>query len=727
MLKTAPLSRRRFLVDTAAAAGGLALGFHVPLGIDDVAAQRKTAAAAPGAEVNAWVFIKPNDTVVVRIARSEMGQGTLTGLAQLVVEELECDWNKVTTEYPTPGQNLARNRVWGDMSTGGSRGIRSSHEYVRKGGAAARSMLLQAAAERWKVPVAELTVSKGVVTHAQSKRTTTYGKLAAAAAKLTPPDPKEIKLKDPKDWTVAGQSMKRLDTADKVNGKQVYAIDLKLPGMLNAAIKECPVFGGNLTRYDETAIKSMPGVRHVVRVGETGVAVVADTWWQAKKALDALPIEWDEGENVKFSSAIIAERLKDGLDAPEAAIGQKIGDAQAAIGSAATKVEAVYFSPYVNHATLEPMNTTAKYTADRCEVWVPTQSGEAALAATAEASGLPLAKCEVYKLHLGGGFGRRGAFHDYVRQAVSIAKQIPDVPIKMIWSREEDMMHGFYRPVQQCKLTAGLDDKNNLVGLHMRLAGPSILSQLFPARLQGGVDRLHFQGLLADEFGYSIPNLLIDHAQRPTHVPIGFWRGVNHNQNAIFMESFIDEVAHAAGRDPLEFRRAMMKSHPKHLGVLNAAAAKAGWTTPPPVGVFRGLCQNTGFGSHCAAVAEISMERNKVKVHRLVIAVDCGIAVNPDQIAAQVEGSVVYGLGAAFYQENTVKNGRIVEENFDSFETLMLADMPKVETVLVPSGGFWGGVGEPTIAVAAPAVLNAIFAATGKRVRSLPLKNEKLV
>jgi isoquinoline 1-oxidoreductase beta subunit len=360
-------------------------------------------------------------------------------------------------------------------------------------------------------------------------------------------------------------------------------------------------------------------------------------------------------------------------------------------------------------------------------VWVPTQNGEAALAAAAEASGLPLAKCEVYKIHLGGGFGRRGAFHDYVKQAVWIAKQIPDVPIKMIWSREEDMMHGFYRPVQQCKMTAGLDDKNNLVGLHMRLSGPSILNQLFPARLQGGVDRLHFQGLLADEFGYSIPNLLIDHAQRPTHVPIGFWRGVNHNQNAIFIESFIDEVAHAAGRDPLEFRRAMMKSHPKHLGVLNAAADKAGWTTAPPAGIFRGLCQNTGFGSHCATVAEVSMERNKVKVHRLVIAVDCGIAVNPDQIAAQVEGSVVYGLGAAFYQENTVKDGRIVEENFDSFETLMLAGMPKVETVLVPSGGFWGGVGEPTIAVAAPAVLNAIFAATGKRVRSLPLKNEKLV
>ena len=725
MLKTANLSRRNFLVGTAAASGGLSLGFHVPFGLPDAAAQ-KAGAVSEGSEVNAWVFIKPNDTVVVRIARSEMGQGTLTGLAQLVVEELECDWNKVTTEYPTPGQNLARNRVWGDMSTGGSRGIRTSHEYVRKGGAAARSMLLQAAAERWKVPVAELTVTKGIVTHAPSKRTTTYGKLAAAAAKLPPPDPKEIKLKDPKTWTVASQSMKRLDTADKVNGKQIYAIDLKLPGMLNAAIKDCPVFGGKVKSYDEAAVKTMPGVRHVVKVGESAVAVVADSWWQAKKALDALPITWNAGENATVSSATIAEKLKEGLDATEAAIGQKIGDAQGAIGGAAKKVEAVYGSPYLNHATLEPMNATAKYSDERCEVWVPTQNGEAALAAAAEASGLPQAKCEVYKLHLGGGFGRRSAFHGYVKQAVLIAKQIPNVPVKMIWSREEDMMHGFYRPVSQCKLAAGLDDKGNLLGLHMRLSGPSILHQLFPARLEGGVDKLHFQGLLADEFGYSIPNLLIDHAQRSTHVPIGFWRGVNHNQNAVYMECFIDEVAHAGGRDPLEFRRAMMKSHPKHLGVLNAAAEKAGWTTPPVAGVFRGICQNTGFGSHCAAVAEVSVERGKVKVQRLVIAVDCGIAVNPDQIAAQVEGSVVYGLGATFFQENTVKDGRIVEENFDGFETLMLADMPKVETVLVPSGGFWGGVGEPTIAVASPAVLNAVFAATGKRVRTLPLKNEKL-
>ena len=724
MSKPINLNRRKFLVSSAAAGGGLALGLHLPSGLTDAAAQKAAAHAAP--EVNAWVVIKPNDTVVIRIARSEMGQGTLTGLAQLVAEELECDWSKVTTEYPTPGQNLARNRAWGDMSTGGSRGIRSSHEYVRKGGAAARTMLLAAAAEQWKVPVAELAVAKGVITHAAGKRTTTYGKVAAAAARLQPPDPKDIKLKDPKDWTIAGQPLKRLDTADKLNGKQVYAIDLKLPGMLNAAIKDCPVFGGKLTSYDDAKVGSMPGVRHVVKVGETAVAVVADTWWQAKKALDVLPIVWDEGPNAAVSSATIAEHLKEGLDATEAAIGQRIGDAPGAIASAARKIEAVYASPYLNHAPMEPMNTTAKVTADRCEVWVPTQNGEAALSAAAEASGLPAANCDVYKLNLGGGFGRRGAFHDYVKQAVLIARQVPNVPVKMIWSREEDMQHGFYRPVSQCKLQAGLDDKGNLVGLHMRLSGPSILNQLFPARLQGGVDKHHFQGLLGEEFGYSIPNLLIDHAQRVTPVPIGFWRGVNHNQNAIFMECFIDEVAHAAGKDPLELRRAMMKSHPRRLTVLNAAAEKAGWTNPPPAGVFRGICQNTGFGSHCAAVAEVSVEGGKVKVHKLVVAVDCGIAVNPDQIAAQTEGSAVYGLGATFYQENTVRNGRIVEENFDSFESLLLAEMPKVETVLVPSGGFWGGIGEPTIAVASPAVLNAVFAATGKRVRTLPMKHTKL-
>ena len=722
------ISRRCFIVGSAAAAGGLALGFHVPF----AAAQTASMASTEGAEVNVWVLIRPNDEVVIRIARSEMGQGTLTGLAQLVAEELECDWSKVKTEYPTPGQNLARKRAWGDMSTGGSRGIRQSHDYVRKGGAAARMMLIQAAANEWGVPASECVAENSVITHKPTGRTTTYGKVAAAAAKLEPPA--DIPLKDPKDWKIAGKPMKRLDTAEKLNGSLVYAIDVKLPGMLNAAIKDCPHFGGKLKSYDEAAIKNMPGVRHVLRVGESAVAVVADTWWQAKTALDALPIEWDEGPNANVSSETIAELLKEGLESNEGVfVGNQAGDVKAALAKAAKKVEAVYGTPFLNHACMEPMNCTAKWTPDRCEVWVATQNAEASLAACAEAAGLPPEKCDVYKHHLGGGFGRRG-FQDYVTKAVLAAKQVPGVPIKMIWSREEDMLHGRFHPINQAKLVGALDENGDLIGLHFRISGQSILAAVRPEGLQNGMDPLHFQGLHANadspfgQFGYTIPNLLIEHAMRNTHVPPGFWRGVNHNQNAIYVECFMDELAHAAGKDPLEFRRKLMTNHPKHLAVLEAAAEKAGWGKPAPEGVYRGLAQHMGFGSYCAAVAEVSLRPNgKIKVNRLVIAVDCGTAVNPDQIAAQVEGSVVYGLGAAFFQENTVEKGRMVQENFDTFECMLMEHMPKVETVLVPSGGFWGGIGEPTIAVAAPTVLNAIFAATGKRIRTLPLKHHGLV
>lgn len=725
------LSRRGFLVGSAAAGGGLAVGFHIPFA-GTAAAQKAAGAAAQGAEVNAWVFIKPNDEVVVRIARSEMGQGTWTGLAQLVAEELECDWNKVTAEYPTPGQNLLRKRVWGDMSTGGSRGIRTSHDYVRRGGAAARQLLLQAAADQWKVPVSDLVVSKGTVAHPPTKRSTTYGKLASAASKLTPPDEKAIKLKDPKDWKIAGKGLKRLDTLEKLNGKQIYGSDLKLPGMLNAAIKANPVFGGKVTSFDAAKVSGLPGVKHVLKVGENAVAVVADTWWHAKSALDKLPIVWDNGPNVNVTSASIAEQLKEGLtSATGVYTAHKVGDVQAVLGTAAKKVEAVYSYPFLNHATMEPMNCTAKWTAEKCEIWVPTQNGDASLAATAAASGLKPEQCEVYKIHLGGGFGRRG-FQDYTTQAVLIAKQIPGVPVKLLWSREEDMLQGRFHPVTQAKLTGALDANGDLVGLHMRISGQSILAAVRPEGLQNGMDPVTFQGLFEKgdspfgTLGYTVPNLLVDHAMRNTHVPPGFWRGVNHNQNAVYLESFIDELAHAAGKDPLEFRRKLMAKHPKHLAVLNAAAAKADYGKPLPAGVHRGVCQHMGFGSYCASVAEVSVTKGKVKVHRLVIAVDSGHVVNPDQVAAQIEGSVVYGLGAAFYQENTVKGGRMVEENFDTFESLRIDEMPKVESVLVPSGGFWGGIGEPTISVAAPAVLNAIFAATGKRVRDLPLKKTKL-
>src|SRR3989454_6513901 len=721
-------SRRNFIVGTAAAAGGLALGVRLPFGSDSAEAQ---SAAEAGADVHAWVVVKPDDTCVIRIARSEMGQGTLTGLAQLVAEELECDWTKVSTESITPGQNLARKRVWGEMSTGGSRGIRTSQDYVRRGGAAARIMLLQAAAEEWKVPVAEVAVAGGVITPAGSGRKTTYGKVAAAASRLTPPDPKSIALKDPKDWKIAGKPMKRLDTADKLDGSKVYAIDLKLPGMLHAAIKACPVFGGKLVSYEEAKVSGRPGVRRVVKVNDATVAVVADTWWRAKSALDALPIVWDEGAGASQSSATIAEHLKEGLAAKEAYAFRNEGDALSAIQGAPKKVEAVYSTPFLAHATMEPMNCTVKISANRAECWVPTQNSEASLAALSEQSGVPLAQCEVYRHDLGGGFGRRGGNQDYVRQAVLIARQFPDVPVKMIWSREEDMGHDFYRPISQCKLAAGLDENGTLVGLHVRISGQSINAFVNPALIVGNKDDRQLQGYTDKpgdaQLGYTVPNLLIEYAMRNTHVPVGPWRGVNTNQNAVYMECFLEEVARAAGADSLAFRRALMSKHPKHLAVLDAAAAKGDWGKPLPAGVHRGIAQFMGYGSYSAAVAEVSVSgEGRVKVHRMVLAIDCGHAVNPQQIAAQVEGSVVYGLSATFYGECTVENGCMRESNFHNYQLLRLAEMPKVETVIVPSYDFWGGVGEPTISVVAPAVMNAVHVATGKPVRSLPLKNVKL-
>lgn len=715
------LSRRGFLAGSAVAAGAFSLGFHVPL----------DAEAAPGApEINAWVVVRPDDTVVIRIARSEMGQGTLTGLAQLVAEELACDWSKVTTEYPTPGQNLARNRVWGDFSTGGSRGIRESYVAVRKGGAAARTMLVAAAAREWGVDPAGCRAEKSVVSHPASGRSTTYGKVAALAATMEPP--KDPPLKDPKDWTVAGQSVKRLDTLPKLDGSQVYGMDLTLDGMLNAAIRDCPVTGGKVKSFDAAAVSGMPGVRKVVQVGETGVAVIADTFWRAKTALDALPVVWDEGPNANVSSETIAAVLKEGLDAEEAFVGNKAGDVQAALRGAAKVVEATYAYPFQNHATMEPMNATARWTPERCEVWTPTQNGEAALAAAAEAAGLSPRQCEVYKIHLGGGFGRRGATHDWVRQAVLIAREMPGTPVKLIWTREEDMTHGRYHPVTQCRMRAALDEKGNLTGLQMRISGQSILAAIVPGRLgPDGKDPVTFQGLnpggAEAAIGYTIPNLLIDHAMRNPHIIPGFWRGVNTNPNAIYLECFLDEAAHAAGQDPLAFRRKLMANHPKHLAVLNAAAERIGWDRKPPAGVHRGIAQIMGFGSYVAGAAEVSVaEDGKVKIHRIVAATDPGVAINPQQIEAQVEGSFVYGLSAALYGACTVKDGRIEQANFDTYPVMRLDDMPAVETVLVPSGGFIGGVGEPTIAVAAPAVLNAVFAATGKRVRQIPLKNADL-
>jgi isoquinoline 1-oxidoreductase subunit beta len=727
-------SRREFIIKGTMIGGGLMLGVG---SLPELAFAQAGTTYDPNsptkmgeAEVNAWVSIKPDDTVYVRIARSEMGQGTRTGLAQLVTEELECNWKKVKTQSATPGQSLARKRVWGEHGTGGSRGIRISEDYVRRGAAAARIMLVQAAANQWNVPVSELSVSKGVITHVPTGRKTTYGKVAELASTLTPPDPKTITLKNPRNWTVAGQPYARLDTANKVNGSKIYGADLQMPGMLCASVKSCPVFGGKLVSYDAAKVNNMRGVKGVVQINDSTVAVVADTWWRANTALNAMPIVWNEGKPANVSQTDIDKMLRNGLDEQGDFWQRKVGDAPEAIQSASKKVEAIYYTPYRAHVTMEPMNATVKISGDRAEAWVPTQNGEGSLAALSEATGIPLANCEVYKLDSGCGLGRRGSTQDFTTYAARVAMQFPGVPVKVLWSREEDLTHDYYHPIAMAKMTAGIDTGGNVTGMHIKVAGQSINATLAPSAIKDGKDERQMQGFYENgpdaQLGYTFPTLLTEYVMKNTHVPVGPWRGVNTNQNGIFMECFMDECAKAAGKDPVKFRQALMQSHPKHLGVLNAAAQKANWDKPLPAGTYRGIAQFMGYASYSACVAEVAVDGKVVQVKRLVFALNCGHVVNPYLTREQIEGSVAMALGAIFNPEITVENGRIKQQNLDSYPMMRLASTPRIESVLVPTYDFWGGVGEPTICVVGPAVANAISAAIGRPVRNFPLYKEGL-
>ena len=718
MARHGELDRRRFLVG-ASATGGLALGFAIAPAPGSTAPLDESADAR--ADITSWIVIAPDNTVTIRVAHSEMGQGALTGLALLVAEELECDWATVKTEFVSPTENLRLNQLWGDTSTGASRSIASSQKMLRRAGATAREMLIAAAAARWDVAAEECRAGNSTIVHRPSGRSVSFGAVAADAAKMTPPT--DVEVKPPGAWKLAGKPRKRLDVADKVAAKTVYAIDVRLPGMLYAAIAQCPVFGGALKSVDETAVVGMAGVRGVVPM-QDAVAVVADSWWRAKRGVDALRVAWDDRGNAQVSTESIAQAVRAGLAAQDAQVGRADGDAAGAMRNAVTRIEADYAVPFLAHATMEPQTCTAHVKADGVEIWVPTQNPVTALATAALAADVPNDKVTVHRTMLGGGFGRRAPIQEYVRQAVLIAKKF-DAPVKLVWSREEDVAHDLYRPFGMARLAAGLDATGMPVAWTIRLAGPSFVASLVPGFGDNIMDRTFVSGL-AEEMPYDVPNYRVDYAICATPVPLGVWRAINYTQNAFYKECFIDEMAHAAGIDPYLYRRRLLSKSPKNLAVLDAAAERSGWGSPMPPGVYRGIALNEACGSFCAQVVEASVIDGSVRVHRVVSALDCGHIVNPLSIEMQMQGAIVYALTAALEGEITIKDGAAEQSNFDTYRMLRLADAPVVESVIVPSGSFWGGVGEPPVPPLAPALCNAIFAATGRRVRSLPLKNHDL-
>jgi len=716
MVSRSGLDRRSFVVGVSAAGGALTLGF--------AATRASEPADDPGdpIEVNCWVVIAPDDTVTIRVARSEMGQGAMTALAMLVAEELECDWAKVRTEFVSPWQNVVRAGAWGDLSTGASRSISASQDYLRRAGATARHMLIAAAAARWKVAAAECSARNSVITHRPSGRTVSFGAVAADAANIAPP--LDVALKPPEQWTLIGTPQRRLEIRDKITGHPVYAIDVRLPGMLYAAIRHCPVFGGSVKAVDDRSIQNMPGVRRVVLL-EDAVAVVADSWWRANRAVRALRVAWDDEGQGGLTTARIREFVRGGLDGPPGQIGRTDGDVAAGLKNAAQRMQAEYAVPFLAHATMEPQTCTAHVRPDGVEIWAPTQDASTALATAAIAAGVSDDKVKINRMLLGGGFGRRGSIQEFIRQAVLIAREV-DVPVKLVWSREEDVAHDLYRPFGMARLVAGLDREGMPVALSIRLAGPSFVAAILPGFGTSFVDRSFVSGL-AEEMPYAVPNYQVDYVVRETAVPLGVWRGINYTQNLFYLECFVDEMAYAAGIDPYRYRRRLLRNSPKHLAVLDAAAAKADWDRPLPAGMSRGIALSEVCGSYCAQVVEIAIADGRVRVQRVVSALDCGHVANPLTVAIQTEGSIVYALSAALYGEITIKNGAAEQANFNDYRMLHLADMPKVETVLVPSGGFWGGVGEPPVIPLVPALCNAVFAATGQRIRSLPLKNYEFV
>jgi isoquinoline 1-oxidoreductase beta subunit len=675
--------------------------------------------SSPGegsSSLNAFLAIGTDDVVTILVNKSEMGQGVYTSLPMLVAEELECDWTKVRVAS-APVDPVYNHTVFGLQMTGGSTSVSSEWERMRKMGAVAREMLLAAAAEIWKVEASSCRAEAGRVVHS-SGRNLTYGQLTAKAA--TMPVPQEVSLKNPSTFKIIGRSMRRLDTPEKTDGKALFGLDASVPGMLTAVVARSPVFGGRVKSFDVEKAKGVPGVQEVIQV-ESGVAVVADSFWAANLGRRALKVVWDEGSFAGFSTAAMREEYARLAKTP-GSVARREGNPEASLEKAAKRIHAEYEVPYLAHAMMEPLNCLVDLQADRCEIWTGTQFQTVDRDAAAREAGLKAAEVQIHTTLLGGGFGRRAnPKSDFVVEAVQVAKAVQK-PVKVIWTREDDIKGGYYRPMWYDRISAGLDANDGLTAWRHTIVGQSILqgSPFENALIRGGIDATSVEG--AEDIPYEIPNLLVDLHSPQIGVPVQWWRSVGHSHTAFVVESFMDEVAQRARRDPFEFRRRLLAGHPRHKAVLELAAEKAGWGKPLPPGRGRGIALHESFGSFVAQVAEVSIEPGgEIRVHRVVCAVDCGRVVNPDTVGAQMESGIVFGLSAALYGAITFKNGRVEQRNFNDYPVLRLGEMPEVGVHIMQSQEPPSGVGEPGVPPIAPAVTNALFALTGKRIRRLPI------
>ena len=705
------LTRRTFL-KVSATGGALLVGGYLP-GLRETG----TAEAAGVLEPNVWVRIGVDDTVTIMLSQLEMGQGVMTSMPMLVAEELDVDWNKIKTEWVPADPKYGNPNFGGAQLTAGSNSVRGMWKLLREAGGTARAMLVTAAAQTWEVAENTCSTEKGEVVHQASGRRLRYGALVDKAATL--PVPKSVSLKSPKEFHLLGQPMARLDIPEKVNGKAVFGIDVKRPGMLIARVVKCPVFGGKVESFNADKAKAVPGVRNVVKIS-SGVAVVADNYWAASKGAQAVDVKWNEGSLANLSSAEIMKKYAALAEQP-GKIARNNGDAAAAIKSNARSFERVFEVPFLAHACMEPMNCTADVRPDRCDVWVPTQGQTASHGAAVAASGLPPKAVNIYTTYLGGGFGRRGEA-DFVTDAVETSKSVGK-PVKVIWTREDDIQHDFYRPITYVRMWGAIDASGKPVAFMQRIVQQSLMKRL-GSLPPNGVDFISVDG--SATLPYDIPNVRVEYIETDPGIPYGFWRSVGASVQGYVVEAFIDELATAAGKDPYEFRHDLLSKHPRHRAVLDLVAEKSGWGKPLPAGHARGIAVMEAFGSIVGQVAEVSVTNGAVKIHKVWVAVDTGWVINPDTIKAQMEGGTLYGLTAALKGEITIQNGRVMQHHFNDYQMIRHNEAPEVEVHIVPSAETPGGIGEPSTAVAAGALANAISAATGKRLYKLPIRAEQL-